>query len=80
MVGCCPMSRDQIRAAAMALPLEQRAALAVELLSTIDGESDADAAAAWDDELDRRSERADRGDATAARAEDVLARARRLIR
>ncbi len=66
-------------AAALALPLADRAALAVELLRTIDGDPDDDAAAAWNAEIDRRSERIDRGEAAGSPADDVLARARRLL-
>jgi hypothetical protein len=69
------MSRDQLLAAALALPLADRAALAVELLRTIDGEPEDDAADAWDAEIDRRSERLDRGETTGRPAHEVLVRA-----
>ena len=43
------------------LPAEERARLALELIRSLDGESDADAEAAWDAEIRRRADEIDRG-------------------
>ena len=43
------------------LPIEERAKLALELLRSLDGEPDADAAEAWDAEIERRGAEVDAG-------------------
>src|SRR5262245_37731367 len=45
------------------LPAEQRAKLALELIRSLDDECDPDAAAAWDDEIERRAADVDAGTA-----------------
>jgi putative addiction module component (TIGR02574 family) len=45
------------------LPPEERARLALELIRSLDGATDQDAAAAWDDEIARRGSEIDRGTA-----------------
>jgi len=58
------MSHDELRAAALALPPEERARLARDLLRSLDVPADQDADAAWITELERRArELADRSDA-----------------
>jgi putative addiction module component (TIGR02574 family) len=48
------MSRNEVLAAALALPLDERASLARELIASLDGEPDADAEDAWAVEIERR--------------------------
>lgn len=43
------------------LPIEERAKLALELLRSLDGEPDEDAADAWDAEIERRGAEVDAG-------------------
>ena len=64
---------------AMALSEEERAALAVELLATLDGEADLGAERAWLEEIARRAERARDGQTAGTVAEAVHAEARRII-
>jgi putative addiction module component (TIGR02574 family) len=45
------------------LPVEERAKLALELIRSLDGEPDADAASAWDAEIERRGAEVDAGTA-----------------
>lgn len=45
---------DRLRARVRALPEAERAELARELVATLDGEPESDAASAWDQELMRR--------------------------
>jgi putative addiction module component (TIGR02574 family) len=45
------------------LPANERARLALELIRSLDGEPDADAAAAWDEEIERRGAEVDAGTA-----------------
>lgn len=45
------------------LPAEERARLALELLRSLDGEPDPDAASAWDAEIERRGGEVDAGTA-----------------
>ena len=51
------MSEDgkRILQEALALPTEERARIAVDLIASIDGEPDADAEAAWAEEIERRA-------------------------
>jgi putative addiction module component (TIGR02574 family) len=46
---------------ALQLPPEARAALAAELIATLDEEADPDAEAAWSEEIRRRLDEVDRG-------------------
>jgi putative addiction module component (TIGR02574 family) len=46
---------------ALALPVEERARLAAELMASVDGAPDKDAEAAWAAEIERRESRAIRG-------------------
>ena len=58
---------------AMALPLGERAELAVELLASLDGEPEEDVEAAWAAEIAARVERIRRGEAEGRRWDDVRA-------
>lgn len=49
-------------AEALKLPVQERATVVAELLASIDGEPDADAGQAWAAEIERRAERAQRGE------------------
>lgn len=69
----------RILESAMALSEEERAALAVELLATLDGEADPGAERAWVEEITRRAERARAGQTAGIDAEAVHAEARRII-
>jgi putative addiction module component (TIGR02574 family) len=71
-----------VRRAALALPSEDRAALAAELLASLDEDggdlaSDTDWDAAWGDELEARADQLDRGDVETVAADEVFADARR---
>jgi len=55
------MNARQLLAEALELPPEQRAALAGELIQSLDEHVDDDAEAAWSEELRRRLERLDSG-------------------
>jgi len=54
---------DALLEAALALTAEDRARLAVELIASLDGEPDEGVEAAWDAEVARRIEQAERGEA-----------------
>ena len=71
---------DELSARAKALPAEDRARLAEELLESLQEESDADAGAAWDREIERRVAEIEAGAARLVPAEEVHAEARRLFR
>ncbi|MBI2298867.1 MAG: addiction module protein [Armatimonadetes bacterium] len=49
------MSTDELRKAALTLPLDERAKLACELLRSLDEPADADADAAWIETIERRA-------------------------
>ncbi len=55
------MDPKQLLAEALQLPPEERAALAGELIQSLDSEVDDDAEAAWSAEIRRRIERLDAG-------------------
>jgi hypothetical protein len=69
----------RILESALALSEEQRAALAVEFLATLDGEPDPGAEQPWVEEVTRRAERARAGQTAAINADAVHAEARRTI-
>lgn len=58
---CQTMDPKQLLAEALRLPVEQRAALAGELIQSLDSEVDEDAEAAWSAEIRRRLGRLDSG-------------------
>jgi hypothetical protein len=67
----------RILESALVLSEEERAALAVELLATLDGEADPGAEQAWVEEITRRAERA--GQTAAINSDAVHDEARRII-
>lgn len=76
------MAPTTIRRAALALPSEERAALAAELLASLDegGDelaSDSEWDSAWGDELERRADEFDAGHVQTVPADEVFADARR---
>lgn len=64
---------------AMALSDEERAALAIELLATLDDEADPGAEKAWVEEITRRAERARAGQTAGIDTDAVHAEARRIL-
>ena len=54
------MGATNILADILRLPAEERARLALELIRSLDGEPEAGAAQAWDDEIQRRGAEVDR--------------------
>lgn len=61
------------------LSAEERAQLVQELLESIDSEADPDVQAAWDSEIERRIRSYERGEAILIPAEEVFAKARKLL-
>lgn len=70
---------DSVRSAALELAEAERAQLASDLVASLDGPADADAAAAWDTEICRRINEINSDTATLVDADEVLARARARI-
>jgi len=64
------------------LPAEQRAKLALELIRSLDSEHDADAADAWDEEIERRAAEVEAGTAETMTLDEYRShvRARRAAR
>jgi len=58
------MSADRLKREALALPIDERAALAKDLLLSLDGGDEAGAEEAWVEELDRRAQAVANGTAT----------------
>ena len=75
-----PTLVEELSARAKTLPTHDRARLAEELLDSLQGDSDAEADAAWDLEIERRVTEIEAGTVKLISAEDVHAEARRLIR
>ncbi len=71
---------DELSARAKALPAEDRARLAEELLESLQGEADGEAEAAWVREIERRVSEIESGSVPLIPSEEVHAEARRLIR
>lgn len=69
-----PREAAQILHEALALPPEQRAALADSLLGSLDTEVEADVEQAWREEIERRVESVRNGTATLVPWEEVQAR------
>lgn len=65
------MSRDEILQAALALGPEDRIVLSAELLASLEPVEDG-VEAAWDEEVERRADRLDRGDAELVPGDEVL--------
>lgn len=64
-------SREEILQAALALGPEDRLALSAEILASLDPVEDG-VEASWDEELDRRADRLDCGDAVLVPGDEVL--------
>ena len=75
-----PTLVEELSARAKTLPRRDRARLAEELLDSLQGDSDTEADAAWDREIERRVSEIEAGTVKLISAEDVHAEARRLIR
>jgi putative addiction module component (TIGR02574 family) len=58
------------------LPVEERAKLALELIRSLDGEPDKDAASAWDAEIERRGAEVDAGTADTMTLDEYRAHVR----
>lgn len=71
---------EELSCRAKALSAEDRARLAEELLDSLHGQSDAEADAAWDREIERRVAQVESGAVELIPAEEVHAQARRLMR
>ena len=76
------MAATDVLTEILQLPAEERARLALELLRSLDGDPDADAAAAWEVEIDRRGAEVDAGTADSMTLDEYRAhlRARRAAR
>jgi putative addiction module component (TIGR02574 family) len=76
------MAATDVLTEILQLPAEERARLALELLRSLDGDPDADAAEAWDVEIDRRGAEVDAGTAASMTLDEYRAhvRARRTAR
>ena len=70
---------EAVRKIALALSERERAELASELVRSLDGPQDDDAAAAWDIEICRRINDIAAGNATLIDADEALANARRRL-
>jgi putative addiction module component (TIGR02574 family) len=71
-VGVTDILADILR-----LPAEERARLALELIRSLDGESDADAVQAWDAEIQRRGDEVDGRSAKTMTLDEYRAHIRR---
>jgi putative addiction module component (TIGR02574 family) len=71
------MTRAALRTAALDLPPNERAALAAELLDSLDASAHEDTSAAWETEIDRRVHELDSGEVTTIPASEVMRRLRR---
>lgn len=76
------MAVTNVLAEVLQLPAEDRAKLAHELIRSLDGEHDSDAAAAWDEEIERRAAEVEAGTAETMTLEEYRGhiRARRASR
>lgn len=71
---------ETLRNAAMTLSEQERAALAKDLMASLDGHADEGVAEAWDREIRRRIQQIDSGEVELLDAKEVLSRARDRIR
>jgi len=76
------MAATDVLTEILRLPAEPRAKLALELIRSLDDESDADAAAAWDEEIARRAAEVKAGTAETMTLDEYRdhVRARRVAR
>lgn len=71
---------EELSARAKALPPEDRAQLAEELLASLEASPASEVEAAWEQEIERRVAEIEAGKARLIPAQDVHAEARRLLR
>ena len=69
---------DALALEALVLPVDQRIALAHQLLSSVEADPDPEADAAWEKEIAQRIARSDSGETTAIPATEVFARLERI--
>ena len=74
------MTIDEIRHQALALPLDQRALLAEQLLSSLDAPSEGEISELWLAEAERRAAEIDRGDVTLVSGEELDLQVQALFR
>ena len=70
------MAATDVLTEILRLPAEERARLALELLRSLDGEPDPDAAAAWEAEIERRGAEVDNGTAETMTLDEFRAHVR----
>lgn len=73
-------SLEKLRADAMTLPDDERAQLAHDLIESLDGPPDADAAGEWDAEIERRLGAIDAGTANLIDAVELQHRIKQRLR
>ena len=80
MIGV--MAAPDVLSEILRLPAQERARLALELIRSLDGDADADATTAWDDEIERRGAEVEAGTAETMSLDEYRAhvRARRVVR
>lgn len=61
-MSCMSIAAEALLDSALKLPSEDRARIAAELIASLDGIPEAGVEEAWDAEVDRRIEQADRGE------------------
>ena len=69
---------DTLTQEALVLPVDQRIALARQLLSSVEVDPDPEANAGWEREITQRIARSDAGETTAIPAAEVFARLERI--
>lgn len=72
-------SLTELKERAALLPEQDRAALALSILESLDGPADADVEEAWRIEIERRIGQIDRGEVQLIPGEEVFARLRRRL-
>ena len=74
-----PNQLESLRKDALSLPDGERADLARDLVASLDGPADIDAAQAWDIEICRRINEIEAGNATLLEPNDVIARVKKRV-
>ncbi len=80
MLGDMSRSAADELEAALALPEDQRASVAEQLLASLDGEVDADAEVVWGAEIEHRLARIEAGQARSVSMDEAIARLRTVAR
>lgn len=75
-----PINTETIRREALSLPVQERAKLAEQLLSSLDALSEAEIAQLWLQEAARRAEELDQGSAKRVSADEVRRQAQALLK